>query len=257
MPEGPSILIARELAAGFAGKTIVRAEGNTSQDKARLVGQRVVAIRSWGKHFLVEMPGFALRIHFLLFGTYRINERSGAPPRLSLGFAAGEELNFYACSVRFIEGNLDEAYDWAADVLSDKWDPARARARLRSMPHTLVCDALLDQDVFAGVGNIIKNEVLFRIRVHPLSTVGGLPAPKLRALVEQARVYSFEFLAWKKAFVLKQHWLAHTKTICPRCDIPFVKASLGKTKRRSFSCERCQKKYVSAEEVLSLAKPRR
>ena len=31
----------------------------------------------------------------------------------------------------------------------------------------MVCDALLDQTVFAGVGNIIKNEVLFRTGVHP------------------------------------------------------------------------------------------
>ena len=36
-------------------------------------------------------------------------------------------------------------------------------------------DALLDQDVFAGAGNIIKNEVLHRIRVHPESPVGRLP----------------------------------------------------------------------------------
>ena len=44
-------------------------------------------------------------------------------------------------------------------------------------------------------------------------------------------------------FVLKQHWLAHTKTICPRCHIRFVKAHLGQSHRRSFFCERCQKRY--------------
>ena len=112
------------------------------------------------------------------------------------------------------------------------------------MPDALVCDALLDQQVFSGVGNIIKNEVLFRIRVHPLSTVGALPAPKLRALVDEARQYSFDFLAWKREYVLKQHWLAHAKRSCPRCHIPFLKANLGHSKRRSFYCERCQKRYV-------------
>jgi endonuclease-8 len=117
------------------------------------------------------------------------------------------------------------------------------------MPDALVCDALLDQTVFSGVGNIIKNEVLFRIRMHPLSRVGALPAPKLRELVAQARQYSFDFLAWKKAFVLKQHWLAHTKTICPRCEIPFVKAHLGKTQRRSFFCENCQQRYEAPFEL--------
>jgi len=50
------------------------------------------------------------------------------------------------------------------------------RRRLRARPDLLACDALLDQDIFSGVGNIIKNEVLHRIRVHPESTVGALPA---------------------------------------------------------------------------------
>ncbi len=66
-------------------------------------------------------------------------------------------------------------------------------------------------NVFAGVGNIIKNEVLFRIRVHPLSKIGKLPPRKLSELIKQARQYSFDFLEWKKAFVLRKHWLAHNK----------------------------------------------
>ena len=79
MPEGPSLIILREQAAAFAGQTIVRVEGNTSIDKQRLAGQRIVALRTWGKHFLVELPTFTLRVHFLLFGSYRINERKDAP----------------------------------------------------------------------------------------------------------------------------------------------------------------------------------
>ena len=243
MPEGPSIVILKEEAAEFAGKKILRAEGNTRIDKTPLVGSRIVALRSWGKHFLIELPDTALRIHFLLFGSYRINERKDAPPRLSLQFARGRELNFYACAIRYVEGRLDEVYDWSADVMADEWNPAAARKKLRDIPETLVCDVLLDQNIFSGVGNIIKNEVLFRIRVHPLSEVGTLPPRKLADLIEQARQYSFEFLAWKKAFVLKKHWLAHTKATCPRCLIPFSKGKLGKTQRRSFYCERCQKRY--------------
>ena len=243
MPEGPSIVILKEEATSFLGQTIRRVEGNTTIDKERLLAQRVESLRSWGKHFLIELPDFSVRVHFLLFGSYRINDRkSWAVPRLALGFDTGE-VNFYACSVRFIEEPLDLACDWWADVMSPHWDAALARKRLRSAPDMLVCDALLDQDLFAGVGNIIKNEVLFRIRVHPLSTVGALPAAKLRELVQQARQYSFDFYEWKKQFVLKKHWLAHTKRTCPRCDIPFSKGHLGRTQRRSFFCENCQVRY--------------
>jgi endonuclease-8 len=242
MPEGPSIVILREEAAHFAGHTILRAEGNAKIDMQRLPGQGVRSIRSFGKQTLIELAGFAIRVHLLMFGSYRIDERKDTAPRLSLGFDNGE-LNFYSCSVRLLEGDLDELYDWRSDVMSDQWDPALARARLRKMPDTLVCDALLDQNLFAGVGNIIKNEVLYRIRVHPLSTVGALSPRKLGELVTHARLYSFEFLAWKRAFVLRKHWLVHNRGRCPRHDIPLVRAYLGKTNRRSFYCELCQKLY--------------
>ena len=248
MPEGPSLVILREESARFVGQTIVHAEGNTrTVDVAQLQGQPIVALRTWGKHFLIELPNMALRIHFMLFGSYRIDERKERAPRLSLGFADGGELNFYGCSIKPVDGLLDDVYDWSADIMSPSWDAAKARKKLRARPELLACDALLDQRIFSGVGNIIKNEVLFRIRLHPLSTIGALPAPKLRALVEQARVYSFDFLEWKKQYVLKQHWLAHTRRTCPRCQIPFKKAHLGRSNRRSFFCERCQKRYPPAQ----------
>ena len=245
MPEGPSLFILKEQTTRFVGQDIVRAGGNVrAVDPNRLVGQRIVGLHTWGKHFLVELPDLVLRVHFLLFGTYRINERRDKEPRLSIETADGDELNLYACAIREIDRATFEAYDFSADVMADSWDPKQARKKLRAQPEMLACDALLDQDIFSGVGNIIKNEVLFRIRVHPLSTMGTLPAPKLRALVDEARQYSFDFLGWKKDFVLKQHWLAHAKKICPRCDIPYKKANLGRTNRRAFYCERCQKLYT-------------
>lgn len=247
MPEGPSIVILKELTQDFVGQVIACAEGNSKIDKLRLVNQRIKSLRSWGKHFLIELDGLALRVHFLMFGSYAINERKAAPARLSLQFAKGRELNFYACSIKYVEGNLADSYDWSLDVMSDEWSARNALKKLRALPADLVCDLLLNQDIFAGVGNIIKNEVLFRIRVHPLSQAGALPATKLRALVAEARNYSFEFLAWKKQFTLREHWLAHNKRSCPRCHILYSKAYLGKTHRRSFFCEKCQKRYRLAD----------
>lgn len=243
MPEGPSILILREEAAQFRGKTVRSVSGNSKLDIARMEGRRIVSVRSWGKHFLLEFSGFSLRVHLMMFGSYRIDERKAeATPRLSLRFDKGE-VNFYTCSLKYIEGPLDEAYDWSGDVLSDAWSPRKARAKLKAAPDMLVCDALLDQSIFAGVGNIIKNEVLYRIRVQPSSRVGRLPPRKLGEMIKQARIYSFDFLEWKKAFVLRKHWLVHTKRKCPNCGGPLKKAYLGTMQRRSFFCERCQHLY--------------
>lgn len=243
MPEGPSIIILREALAPFSGKKVLEVTGNSKLNIARMKGKKVLAFKSWGKHFLICFRGFTVRIHFLLFGTYRINERKpNMPPRLQLQFENGE-VNFYTSSIQFVEEPLDEVYDWSADVMNPAFDTQKAMAKLRKMPDTLVCDALLNQDIFAGVGNIIKNEVLFRIRVHPRSLAGKLPLKQRKLLVQEAVQYSFDFLEWKKAFVLKKHWLIHTKTICPRCRIPAVKEYMGVTMRRTFFCENCQVEY--------------
>lgn len=242
MPEGPSIVILREAAAKFRGKTVRRALGNSSLDLTRMEGRRVIALRSWGKHFLIEFSGFSLRVHMLMFGSYRIDERKPSPPRVSLQFDNGE-LNIYASSLKYIEGKLDETYDWRTDVMNDAWDPRLARRRLKQQPDTLICDALLDQELFAGVGNIIKNEVLFRQRVHPESTVGALPPRVLGRVIADARAYSFLFLEWRRAFELKKHWQIHTKRTCPTCGGPVSKTYPGKSRRRTFFCPNCQIRY--------------
>jgi endonuclease-8 len=245
MPEGPSIIILKDAVQSFKKRKILSASGNSKKvDFIRLSSEKIVDFKSWGKHFLICFKSFTIRIHFLMFGSYRINEeKENTAPRLSLHFAGNKTLNFYSCAVSTIEDNLEEIYDWTADVMNERWDEKKAMAKLKNNPKMLVCDALLNQTMFAGVGNIIKNEVLFRIRVHPASTIGNMPYAKRKALVKEAVHYSFQFLEWKKAFTLKKHWLAHTKKICPRDYHPIEKQYLGVTNRRTFFCNYCQRLY--------------
>ncbi len=243
MPEGPSIVILKEAVQEFKAKKIISVTGNSKQDIQRLQNETIIVFKSWGKHFLICFKDFTVRIHFLLFGSYSINQKTETKlTRLGLHFENGD-LYFYACSVQFIEEDIDKVYDWSGDVMSDTWSAAKAKKKLKQIPQTLVCDALLDQHIFAGSGNIIKNEVCYRIKLHPESLVGALPAKQVNSLVKEARNYSFDFLEWKKKFVLKKHWLAHTKRICSRCDILLIKKYAGKTKRRTFFCTKCQVLY--------------
>ena len=242
MPEGPSIVILKKAVQPFSNRTVMAVGGNRKIDLQRMAGLTVREFLSFGKQFLICFDGFIVRIHFLLFGSYLINERKEAVPRLSLRFDNGE-INFYACSVRYLEGDANELYDWSGDVMSPKWNPQAAKEKLLNSPDILVCDALLNQEIFAGVGNIIKNEVLYRIRVHPENTVGHLPETKLDEMIQEARNYSFDFLDWKQQYVLKKHWLAYGQKFCARCNIPIIRKHLGKTNRRSFFCESCQIKH--------------
>ena len=245
MPEGPSIVILREAIEKLhlKGKEVSGAEGNAKIDMELLIGQQVTDFRSWGKHFLICFKDFTIRIHFMLFGSYLLNDRKKTPVRLRLQIK-GAELNFYACSVKLLDKPATQLYNWESDIMSEKWKPRVALKKLKDETEMLACDALLDQNIFSGSGNIIKNEVLFRIRVHPLSLLAKIPEAKLKEMIRETRNYSFDFLEWKKEETLKKHWLAHTKKICPRCAIPLHKEYLGKRKRRSYFCTNCQKLYV-------------
>lgn len=240
MPEGPSIRILKEEVRQFEGQAILSVSGNAKIDLKRLEGKTILFFKTWGKHFLIGFDGFTIRIHLLMFGTYYINDSKKLEPRLSMVFSNGE-LNFYTCSIRLLEGDINSHYDWTADVMNEDWNPKSAKQKLKAIPNTMICDALLDQDLFSGVGNIIKNEVLYRTKVHPESLTGKIPSRKLGEIINEASIYSFDFLKWKKENTLKAHWLAHTKKICPRCDLPLHKEYTGVKKRRSFFCTNCQK----------------
>lgn len=242
MPEGPSVVILKEEVRHLTGKKIISVKGNAKIDLNRLNDQKVKAFRSWGKHFLICFDDFFVRIHFLMWGSYKLNEEKDRPVRLSLSFKEGT-TNFYSCSVKIVEEDPDSFYDFTADVMSDTWDPEKALQKIVESPGEMACDVLLDQEIFSGVGNIIKNEVLYRIHVHPESFAGNMTLSAINDMIREARTYSFEFYEWKKKYELKKHWLAHTKKICLRCNLPFIRRHTGKRDRRSFFCENCQVLY--------------
>lgn len=247
MPEGPSIVILKEAVQQFKGQKILDAScNNNTLDAAKLIGLTITDFKSWGKHFLICFPKFTVRIHMMMFGSYRINAHSDKAPRLHLQFTDGE-LNFYASLLQLIEEPLDKVYDWSADIMNPKWSAEKAIKKIKAQPKLLACDALMDQQLFAGSGNIIKNEVLFRTRIHPLSQVSSLPPKKIKELVAEAVNYSFDFLEWRKKNVLKKNWLAYNQKVCSRDHVAFNKADIGKSRRKTFYCDICQKLYTEAD----------
>ncbi|KAF2518061.1 DNA-formamidopyrimidine glycosylase family protein [Flavobacterium foetidum] len=243
MPEGPSIVILKEEVMQFEGQKIKAVSGTSSEDIQRMKDKTILSFKTWGKHFLICFEDFSVKIHLLMFGTYRINQRKEAKPRLSLVMPKGE-LNFYTCQIKILEGNINEHYDWSTDVMNENWDPKKAKNRLEKTPEKMICDVLLDQNIFAGVGNIIKNEVLYRCYIHPESIVEKIPQDDIDQLISECSVYSFEFLYWKKKFELKKHWQAYAQKTCLRCNLPFHKKQTGNGQRRSFFCTNCQQLYI-------------
>lgn len=240
--EGPSIVILVEELEPFVGKK-PKVDGSAPLSVAEwklLTGKCICEVRSWGKHFLIRFEETWVRIHFLMFGSYRINHSRGRPPKLRFRFGK-DEIEFYTCSVKILEQGISD-YDWSIDVMSKKWSAGKALTNVKKMPKSSVCDALMDQSIFAGVGNIIKNEVLFLQRMHPERRIGDLNTEELKSLVRSTRAYCKKFYVWKKKNILKRNWQVFRKKTCPECLRTLTKKHTGIGQRRSFYCIKCQKK---------------
>lgn len=238
--EGPSLVILKEELQHLKGKKLLEIGGNTKVEIKSFKGEILKGVSSWGKHLLLSFSSATIRIHFLMFGSYRINERKEErEPRLFLRFKDAE-VNFYSCSVKLITEGLDEIYDWKVDLMSEKWSEKKVMSLVQKQANEMVCDVLMDQNIFAGLGNIIKNEVLYRLHIHPETSTGALSRKDQKALVRESRNYCFEFYEWKKKFELKKHWKIFRKRKCPLCKTPCVIKKTGKLQRLSYFCPQCQ-----------------
>ena len=248
--EGPSLYLAQQQLRPFKRKIVLGATGNTKLDKSIFRGREVKDIFSWGKHLVFQFDTFALRIHFMLWGTFEAqidgkwvtgDYRRARVPRLALSFENGI-VNTYNCSLKIIESrNAKRDYDFSIDIMSRKWDPRGALKRMKAQAQAEVADVLLDQTVFAGVGNIIKNEVLSLTRIAPKRKVAGLSTRELKNLIDETQAFSKQFYRWRKKFVLTKNLRAHRRAHCPHCGARLIREKTGQRQRWAYWCPVCQK----------------
>jgi len=249
--EGPSLYLAAEWLEPFIGKTILGVEGNTTIGKERLDGKTILDIFSWGKHLVFQFDDFALRVHFLLYGSFEAilkdqkitgdYQKKQVNPRLALIFEKGQ-IVFYSCSLKYFETSRSRIlYDFSTDIMSSMWDSKKALNALKNHQEDEVADVLLDQTIFSGVGNIIKNEVLFLVKRKPTTFIKKMSNSFLQKIVKNAQQFSHQFYEWRKQFVLKKHYRIYRKSFCPLCGEKICRIKTGKRERISFFCPKCQK----------------
>ncbi|NWR35339.1 NEIL2 Endonuclease, partial [Tachuris rubrigastra] len=207
------------------------------------------------QHSRSEGPGNWLRFHFGLFGSVRANEFSRANrankrgdwkdpvPRLILHFERGGFLAFYNCRMHWCSS---PGADPASDILSVEFHRGRALDALRAPDP--ICYTLLDQRYFSGLGNIIKNEILYLAKIHPL-TRGSLLAPlDLEHLLDCALQFSSDWLHHKLCGQ-GLHPQIYQKEQCP-LGHPVMKGTfgpLGGFKRLTWWCPQCQPEVLPGD----------
>jgi len=251
MPEGPMMHLFRDELAVLKGLRVTElAHSRKKPDLSELEGKELHSLSTWGKYvFLNFQPGnLHLRIHWGMFGVYHLDEpRKGKSPILHLSFSKDRELYLYAVSLRLIEGPLSHSeYDPHIDIMSAAFDVDRALKTMKEQPlERMICDVLMDQTIFAGLGNVIKNESLFALRIAPESRMGGLPARSRRPLVKDILDQAELFLHERRASGGYGHaWVQiYRKKVCPVCGGPVTKQPTGDGKRMSHWCKRDQELY--------------
>ncbi|KFW75912.1 Endonuclease 8-like 2, partial [Phalacrocorax carbo] len=194
-----------------------------------------------------EGPGSWLRFHFGFFcREQNITSGSGmflaqvfnfsASLRLVLHFESGGFLVFYNCRIHWCSS---PRADPASDILSVEFHRGRALDALRTPDP--ICHTLLNQKYFSGLGNIIKNEILYLAKIHPLTQGSVLALPDLERLLDCAVQFSAAWLHIKlrgKGL----HPQIYQKEHCP-LGHAVMKGTLGASggfKRLTWWCPQCQ-----------------
>ena len=241
MPEGPSILHIKNQLLPFKGKLVKKAGGYGPMPTKWINGKKLIDIKTWGKHLLFVFANGTVRVHLGLFGDVLVNERKKVNRSFFLEFAKGE-INGYVVRAEKLKSSLEELYDWRIEILHEKFDPAHVKTLLKKQADKTIADVLMDQQLFSGVGNIIRNEALYRAAIHPLSITGKIPAAKINRLIKEVVTYSQLFYQQlkttgnpKEFSVYQQEYAADGSQVTMKI--------LPKSKRKIFFSEHRQRLY--------------
>jgi endonuclease-8 len=199
VPEGDTVHLATaRLHAALAGQVVTRSDLRVPQlATADLSGRTVLGVCARGKHILMRFSGaLTLHSHFRMDGSwhlYRPGERWGGGPEHQIR-AVLETPPWIAVGYRLPVLELFATSDEAAhvghlgpDPLGDDWDAAEALRRLTAQPERGISEALLDQRVIAGIGNVWRCELCFLRGLDPWMPVGQVRDPqRLIDLIKRA-----------------------------------------------------------------------
>lgn len=274
MPEGDTIFrAARTLNSALSGKTVVRFESmfpalDRVHEDAPITGRTIGRVNAVGKHLLVHFSGeLVLRTHMRMNGSwhiYRPGERWLRPRRDMRVLIATADFAAVGFNIPIAEliaardmKRHDELRKLGPDVLSDTFDAAEVLDRLRERGGTPVAEALLNQRVIAGLGNVYKSEVLFMCRVNPFTPAGAIDDPTLASIVETARrvlvanvsndvaamtTYTGFRRTTRRDDPKERLWVyGRARLPCRRCGTPISVRKHGTDARLTYWCSACQK----------------
>lgn len=273
VPEGDSLhrvaqtLHPKLLGARLRALTLVRSGASTDA----LIGTEIVGVEARGKNLLVHFePGWSLHVHLKMNGRVRLAPLAKASPVAWSQASAVLETDAYRVVVyaapvarllrtRDLRGDL-HFRALGPDLLAPRFDLSEACARLRACAARPLGEALMDQRVVAGIGNVWKSELCFNLRLDPFAKVADYRDEELSALLSLARVQMtdnvqaprrtlpdpFASRAFRRTRLDRRQGESALSVYeragepCYDCGTPIVMKRQGEQARSTYYCPHCQ-----------------
>jgi endonuclease VIII len=243
MPEGDALHRAARRLQVLVGE---RLEVETPHPRARVTrvaerldGRKLLGVEAVGKNLLLRFEDdLVLRSHLRMKGRWQVLPRNGTrrgTPWLVLRGAEAEAVLWNGPVLELDEGRIRYL---GPDILADPPDLDAITARLRvTDPRTAIGEALLDQRLVAGIGNLWRAEALWRARISPWRPLGELEDEELRTtLGEAARLMRGSLDSGLKVRAVYRR----AGRPCPRCGSAIRSRGQGDQNRIAYWCPECQ-----------------
>ena len=206
MPEGDTIFrSARALNRALAGKIVTRFDTALAplasvNDNTPVTGRVIEKVESRGKWLIVYFSGDLMLVtHMLMSGSwhiYRAGERWRQPKSRMRAVITTSDFEAVAFNVPVAQFHTARSLERSTmvpklgpDLLSDDFSEAEARTRLMAHANDDVADALLNQRIMAGIGNVYKSEICFACQVNPFRKVSSLTSNEIECILDRSRKF--------------------------------------------------------------------
>ena len=244
MPEGDAIhRAARRLQVLVGEELEVEAphpRAAVKQLAPLLDGRRLEGVDAIGKNLLLRFEGgIVVRSHLRMKGRWHVLPRDAeifGTPWLVL---RGEQHVGVLSGGSVLELDRGVARRVGPDILAEPPDFHAMLRNLRAVDQSReVGDALLDQRLVGGIGNVWKVESLWAVRVSPWRSLASVADDELRAVLREAhRVMR----ARVDGIAGRRQVYRRKGRPCPRCGTAIESWPQGDGARMAYWCPACQR----------------
>lgn len=273
MPEGPIIKnMGDRLRSALEGHPITAMRSRYKRARLEdwpeyIQGQTVTAVRTHGKNLFIDLAnGYAIYSHMLMWGSWHIYRpgeewtKADRLARLVLETPVSVAVLFNAPVCELLAPGQLPVHKTTAlgpDLLSHDFDADEVWRRLNLAENRdrELGEAIMDQFIVAGIGNILKSEILFQAGLHPQRPAGSLTQAEFEDFIRyslELNRRTYEQGSFLRAFLppellpeevhgntMGYVYRRRTKP-CYTCGTPIKMVRQGLGQRMTWYCPHCQ-----------------